>query len=43
MGIDEDTVKKLRKLEVLAESDKETIEVLQKKMNAMRGELEQFK
>ena len=43
VGIDEDTVKKLRKLEVLAESDKETIEVLQKKMNAMRGELEQFK
>ena len=37
---DDDTAKKLRKLEVLAAADKETIETLQKKMHATRAELE---
>ena len=41
--MDEDTLKKLRKLEVLANSDKETIEMQQKKMNNLKTELEQLK
>ena len=40
---DEDTLKKLRKLEVLAQSDKETIEAQTKKMHGMRAEMEQLK
>ena len=39
-SIDEDTLKRLRKLEVLTNSDKETIETQQKKMNGMKTELE---
>ena len=35
----EDTIKKLRKLEVLAQSDKETIDLQQRKLNALRLEL----
>lgn len=37
---DDDTLKKLRKLEVLAADDKETIESQQKKMNVLRAELD---
>ena len=37
---DEDTLKKLRKLEVLANADKDTIVEQSKKMNVMRAELE---
>ena len=36
-------VKKLRKLEVLAATDKETITVQQKKMHVLRAELEEVK
>ena len=42
-GNDDDTMKKLRKLEVLAQADKETIESQQKKMHALRAEMEQLK
>ena len=42
-AVDEDTLKKLRKLEVLANTDKETIETQQKKMNGLKNELEQLK
>ena len=37
---DDDTLKKLRKLEVLASADKDTIVEQSKKMHAMRAELE---
>lgn len=37
---DDDTLKKLRKLEVLAADDKETIESQAKKMHVLRSELE---
>ena len=40
---DEDATKKLRKLEVLAATDKETIESQTKKMQMMRHEMEQMK
>ena len=40
---DEDTLKKLRKLEVLAATDKETIETQMKKMHAMKAELQEVK
>lgn len=42
-GDDGDTVKKLRKLEVLAQADKETIESQQKKMHGLRADLEALK
>lgn len=42
-GNDEDAAKKLRKLEVLAAADKDTIETQTKKMHGMRAELEQLK
>ena len=40
---EDDTMKKLRKLEVLAQADKDTIEAQQKKMHALRAEMEQLK
>ncbi len=39
-GNDDDAAKKLRKLEVLAAADKDTIETQTKKMHGMRAELE---
>ena len=42
-GNDDDTAKKLRKLEVLAATDKETIETQKRAMNALRAELEALK
>ena len=40
---DDATMKKLRKLEVLAQTDKETIETQQKKMHVLKVELDQLK
>ena len=39
----DETMKKLRKLEVLAATDKETIETQQKKMHILKVELDQLK
>lgn len=40
---DDDTLKKLRKLEVLAKADKETIDAQKKTMNGLRAEHEALK